>query len=149
MNSPNSVVVEFTKDGSVVYSHVFRYYNNNIGSVFTDTFTPTEAGEYIVNVGYRNYSISSMEDAIYQGSYRFTVKPGASAIRGDADGDDSVTIFDATAIQRHLAEIEVDGFSEDAADADGDGSLSIFDATAIQRWLASIPGNESIGQPIA
>ena len=68
---------------------------------------------------------------------------------GDVDGDGGVSIFDATCIQRNLAEMPTSQFVEAAADADGDGDISIFDATVIQRWLAQLPSNDNIGKPIA
>ena len=70
-------------------------------------------------------------------------------ILGDADGDGTVSIFDATAIQRFLADIEQTGFNEAAADVDGDGTVSIFDATAIQRYLVGLSDNPNIGEPMA
>ena len=82
-------------------------------------------------------------------TYTVTVKPGETIILGDADGDGDVTIFDATAIQRFLAELSTGSFNEAAADADGDGDVTIFDATAIQRFLAQLSSNENIGKPIA
>ena len=69
----------------------------------------------------------------------------SQAILGDADGDGTVTILDATAIQRYLVELEVPVFIEAAANADGDDSLTILDATAIQRYLASLSTNQNIG----
>ena len=72
-----------------------------------------------------------------------------SYILGDVDGDDEVTIIDATCIQRKLASIATAKFVEAAADADGDGELSIIDATVIQRWLSQLPSNENIGKPIS
>lgn len=57
-------------------------------------------------------------------------------LRGDADGDGSVSIGDVTAIQRHLGQLALlDSACLAAADIDGNG-LSIADATAIQRYLA-------------
>ena len=74
--------------------------------------------------------------------------PIASYICGDADGDGTVTILDATVIQRKLAELPVSSFSGNAADVDGDG-LNILDATMIQRYLASLPTQaQDIGKPI-
>jgi len=64
--------------------------------------------------------------------------PAASCV-GDADNDGEVTILDATAIQRMLASLSVNSFSETAADTDGDGVITILDATVIQRWLAALP----------
>lgn len=70
-----------------------------------------------------------------------TVKTGMPATRvviyGDADLDGSVTIFDATHIQRYLSQI-IETFTEEnklAADVDGDGKVTIFDVTLIQRYL--------------
>lgn len=71
-----------------------------------------------------------------------------TTILGDVDGDDEVTIIDATCIQRKLANIPTAAFVEAAADADGDGELSIIDATVIQRHLAQLPAPEGIGKPI-
>lgn len=68
---------------------------------------------------------------------------------GDVDGDGEVTIIDATAIQRHLANIPTFAYNEATADTDGDGEVTIIDATYIQRWLASLPSNDSIGKPIS
>jgi hypothetical protein len=58
---------------------------------------------------------------------------------GDADVDGTVTIVDATAIQRVLAGLPVSSFDNKAADVDADGILTIIDATCIQRILAGLP----------
>ena len=70
----------------------------------------------------------------------------AGGIIGDTDGDEQVTILDATAIQRHLVKLPTESFDEHNADADGDGEITILDATAIQRYLVKLPTNEKIGQ---
>ena len=69
-------------------------------------------------------------------------------IVGDADGDKEVTILDATAIQRHLADIPTKAYDEKAADVDGEKGVSILDATAIQRWLAGFSDGYNIGKPV-
>ena len=62
-----------------------------------------------------------------------------STVMGDADSDGSLTIIDATHIQRYLV-----GFTEFsphdicASEIDGDGSVSVLDATRIQRILAGL-----------
>ena len=66
---------------------------------------------------------------------------------GDVDSDGSVTILDATAIQRKLASLHNDVFIAAASDADGSGELEITDATEIQRFLADLPSNPMIGKP--
>lgn len=70
-------------------------------------------------------------------------------ILGDTDSDGSVTIFDATTIQRQIAGLAVSSYSEKAADCDGDGRVTVVDATAIQRHLAGLSTNaKGIGEPI-
>ena len=75
-------------------------------------------------------------------------EPTPTRLLGDADADGSVTVVDATAIQRHLASLPTAAFSIEAADTDGDHSVTIVDATAIQRWLAGLPSPAGINQPI-
>lgn len=70
-------------------------------------------------------------------------------ILGDVDGDNNVSILDATCIQRHLASIPVFAYNKSAADTDSDGEVTILDATMIQRWLAGLKCPESIGKPIS
>lgn len=75
--------------------------------------------------------------------------PDGAYMLGDSDGDNQVTILDATVIQRCLAKlITEDELSRFAADVDGDGSLSILDATNIQRHLAKLSVDYQIGEII-
>lgn len=68
-----------------------------------------------------------------------TIACAAGVRLGDVNGDETVTIIDATAIQRNLAELPTDnGFSKLAADVDGNGEIEITDATYILRWLAAL-----------
>ena len=58
---------------------------------------------------------------------------------GDVDLDGTVTILDATAIQRYLANLEeLSAEQLKMADTDGDGDVTIIDATYIQRYLAGM-----------
>lgn len=67
---------------------------------------------------------------------------------GDVDYDDVLTIKDATAIQKHLAEVEILRYDihmdEDGngyvyrSDFDRDGERTIKDATAIQKYVAGL-----------
>ena len=66
---------------------------------------------------------------------------------GDADLNGAVEITDATAIQRHLADlIKLSDMALKAADTDQNGYVDIFDATAIQRYLAELDAPEEIGE---
>ncbi len=61
---------------------------------------------------------------------------------GDVDGDNAVTIVDATAIQRRLANMsQFNELQEFLGDTDGDDVLSVIDATIVQRRIAEL-GNE-------
>ena len=56
---------------------------------------------------------------------------------GDTNLDGKITIRDVTAIQRHIAELEV--FTDDQlalADTNGDDKVDISDATHLQKYLA-------------
>ncbi|MBQ6153074.1 MAG: dockerin type I repeat-containing protein [Ruminococcus sp.] len=59
--------------------------------------------------------------------------------KGDADGDNTVTILDATTVQKRLATLigDPDGMLTIRGDIDGDG-LNVLDATYIQKYLASL-----------
>lgn len=67
-------------------------------------------------------------------------------LRGDANGDGFVTIYDVTALQRHLTNLEL--LSENnltAADIDVNG-VDITDATNIQRYLAEYENVYNVGE---
>jgi hypothetical protein len=77
---------------------------------------------------------------------------------GDVDNDDTVTVVDATRIQRVLASIDQKGeFYDVVGDVDQDKNVTIVDATVIQRFLASLPNKNALinvrvgggsGQPV-
>lgn len=57
-------------------------------------------------------------------------------ITGDIDGDGTLSVADATAIQKHLASLdELTPEQLALADFNGDGAVNVNDATAIQRAL--------------
>lgn len=61
---------------------------------------------------------------------------------GDMDHDNTITIMDATRIQRLLAGFgEITELEETLGDADGSGRMTILDATCIQRYLAELPSS--------
>lgn len=60
-------------------------------------------------------------------------------ILGDVDGDDKVSIMDATLVQRHIVQLTlIDEERLSCADTDKDGKVSIMDATTIQRFIAQL-----------
>ena len=80
----------------------------------------------------------------------FAVVMRSAILYGDTDLDGSVTIVDATLIQRYLANLDtLSDRQKLVADVDGDGDVTIIDASLIQRKLAGIikvfPAEESKG----
>lgn len=64
---------------------------------------------------------------------------------GDSDGDNGISIMDATAIQLHIAQIELLSENNQAlADVDFDKNISIIDATEIQLFIAQLSENPYI-----
>lgn len=60
-------------------------------------------------------------------------------ILGDVDGDNEVSIMDATEVQKVVAQIVIlDDVKKLAADADRDGGISIMDSTQIQLFVAQV-----------
>ena len=109
-------------------------------------FAPWMSMTAFVNDRWAN-DFDKISDNNYVVRYTFTLTSTSGVIVGDADGDGEITILDATAIQRYLAELPTKAYVEPAADADEDGSVAIVDATAIQRHLADLPANKNIGKP--
>ena len=73
----------------------------------------------------------------------------SSYILGDADGDGSITIRDATKVQMVLADLEddADGMVAMCTDFYGNG-LTINCATTIQKYLVHLPVDCNIGNVI-
>ena len=96
------------------------------------------------------HSYDNSSAQMYAGNYNrnFALIENMPVILGDADGDGDLNITDATCIQRHLAEIPVYEYIEEASDTDGDGQVSIIDVTMIQRYLAQLPCPKGIGEVI-
>ena len=112
------------------------YENENLDYILKDNFTI---------YGYTNTEAERYANA---NDIAFVTIQENPVILGDADGDDIVTIIDATTIQRYLANL----ISEDrvdliVADINGDG-IDILDATFIQRWLADFSVDYPIGEEI-
>lgn len=133
-------------EGDVV--RVARYNGGNTFTVYPDgvgrDIAITQSGRY--DFYFKPYELGNTNYWYITPSYIGEITP---AYLGDVDGDGSVTIVDATFIQRHLASIPIPfEFNNTIADTDEDGNVSIIDATYIQRWLASLKSNDNIGKPI-
>ena len=102
-----------------------------------------ERTEYIDGVGMANiifrFNVGDFE----------IVPARESALLGDADGDGSITINDATLIQRASIDLaELDDLHTLLADVNGDGRVSILDVTWVQKYLAEYKLPYKIGRPV-
>ena len=71
-------------------------------------------------------------------------------LKGDVNGDGKVNVKDATAIQKHIADlITITAEGLVLADADGSGIVNIKDATAIQKHVAGLDTGFLIETPVS
>ena len=131
-------------NGKVWCDEIVKYstYDTKIKTTTTVyDFIPSKSGEYTLTVSSEDCNKEYAEKTVCFTVYDMLV--------GDADGDASVNIKDASLIQRYLA-----GFAEDVqiytdmADCDGDESVNIKDASAIQRFIANMTNCGNTGNVI-
>ena len=119
------------------------------GQTVTLTVTPDNGAEVIAVTVNRvliipNDGVYSFEMPAADVTVSAVFEKDEEVLYGDVDDDGEVTIMDATAIQRALANLPNSGYNKAAADVDDDGDVTILDATVIQRWLAGLPTNSLI-----
>lgn len=109
------------------------------GNFANARLTSGKTDQEIIDDTARALGLSDLEvdDAIHWSGIYVDWSPKAG--KGDVDGDNVVSVMDATAIQRHLALLSnLTGSGMSRADVDGDDTLSVMDATHIQRFLAKL-----------
>lgn len=136
-----------------IYKAAFQTYNitaNYYEPLESDTYPqgiPTFDGMIFVTNGYLNAGyyngrlIYDGEWYYYYGNGEYGLTPGKddeSYMVGDTDSDGVVTVRDATAIQKKIADIPVSNYSELSGDADLNGIVNIKDATEIQKYVARL-----------
>lgn len=95
--------------------------------------------EKIEGVIIKGYSGTVAETYALTNEFEFISLGDKSVLLGDVNGDQKITISDATAIQKHLANLtELNDEQLINADTNRDGKISISDATQIQKYLASL-----------
>lgn len=83
------------------------------------------------------YKDSTIETYAKNNKKIFKSLSGKYIPMGDADIDSKITVLDATAIQRYVAQlIDFTTSQTRCADMDGDWKVTVIDSTAIQRKLA-------------
>ena len=74
--------------------------------------------------------------------------PSGDAVYGDVNGDGVISILDATAVQKHIVQLEtLSADKQVLADVNEDNTISILDATAIQKYIVQLEGSGLTGKP--
>ena len=127
-----------TADEEFIEGKTYQAYvkfTSNDGYTFADDATYTINGKAATKTTIRNTDY-----------YVVTFTCQSSAMIGDANLDGKINIRDVTAIQRHIAEIEIlTSVCLVNADTNGDGTVDISDATHLQMYLAEY--DVVLGQP--
>lgn len=106
-------------------------------------FTASKAGEYV------SLFVNPETPGVYEVLLGAGELPDKTVLLGDADQNGEVNVRDATAIQKHSANVAaLSGDALIAADADQNAVVNIKDATAIQKFTAQQPVSTPIGEPI-
>ena len=127
-------------------SQKVAHYDSATQKMVVDSQTTNYAQDF---EGMYNYASDWMLSRAAWLSEQFAPNYVPSPLLGDADLDGEVNIIDATAIQRHIANIIT--LPENAmvpADVDKDGEPTIIDVTLLQRYFAGIATPKGIGKPI-
>ena len=158
-----SVVIAVDKESfeeAAIASRFSRLEVNSVyeptGEVISSSVILGEEGEgYVVSpdpsipIQYEYDSTEGEENGVFGSStssviYKYVdfVPDSLTEERGDVDDDGNISILDATAIQRHLANIiHLDAEHEARGDYDYSKDTSILDVTLLQRYLAGLPVN--------
>lgn len=87
----------------------------------------------------------------------FTVSVSAASVNkvtallGDVDGNNRITVKDATAVQKSISSSSVifTPLERKLADVDGNGKINVRDVSAIQKWLGGYKVTYTIGKAIS
>ena len=115
------------------------YHQGNILSYETFVITVPEKNINIFVVTNDMLTVHNNGYDLNQFAYDILNKVNTKTVLGDLDGDKQISILDATAIQLHIAQINILTTRQlKGGDTDGDGKVSVLDATEIQLHLACI-----------
>ena len=124
---------------STVYCKTFsliKRYSNII-----ENFAVHKSGRYTATI-----SSTDANNEFAQMSIEFDV---FDKTIGDANSDGSISVVDATLVQRMLASIiSVDDINRELSDSDKNEALTIIDATYIQRYVAQLNDCARVGEKV-
>ena len=126
--------------------------------------TNTITVDVVANGAVASYQVNDEEPVKFTGKKTLELAPVSDegevmadiGLLGDSDGNNAVSIKDATLIQKHVADIQIiDDYLLSLANVTGDvtadnkPNVNVKDATAIQKHLADIPTGLDIGKMIS
>ena len=134
-----------------------------IGEEFDLTFNGENMLLNTVSAGFEEDSLVDVTITLDLTKFDYPSRSGAKAnikidgarvpLLGDADGDYSITVVDATTIQKiaiNLMSIAADDANAfKACDANEDGRISIKDATIVQKYIVGGYETGNVGLPIS
>ena len=144
----SSVNVTASASGGVApYTYQFKVNGQVVKSYSTSSayaLALNTAGTYNVEVSVKDAkgTVTSKTVTVTASNTDTPVTPGTDYFKGDADCDGTVNVKDATAIQKHIADIitlTTQGLAN--AEVDSSGNLTVKDATMIQKHIAGIDVN--------
>ena len=150
--------------GYYYYDHNNKFHGGSIGGAITKPArdeirfqiasdlqpgTQWRAKVYLAHDVYADYEIQGYSFSWVNLTVPELPESTVTGLLGDADLNGTVNVKDATAIQKHLADIQK--LSETGvvlADVDGNNNVNIKDATAIQKYVAGMNTGFDIGKEI-
>lgn len=140
----NEYKIAILKDGATCYNvTVVSLISDidNMTSTVNLSWVPEKSGQYVATITSTDNKGETAEKSI-----KFKVTDN---LLGDANGDGSVTISDATNLQRYVAKV-IDSTSivEEFADVDKNGTINVKDATYIQKYLVGLKDCANVGEVI-
>lgn len=138
-------LTEFKADTEYYYG---LYIKASEDYVFADDAVLKINGNEIALSEENRAELSNNVTAWLSGLLSFT--PSSNLIYGDVDGDGSVTITDATIVQKaSIGLVDLNDDQIKCADVTGDGRVSISDVTLIQKYIAGTYSNTGVvGQKV-
>lgn len=127
------------------FDRVYKYFRGKTYSEDGDINSTDLIGRLRNHMGftYMSFILSEKSDSEidnYIASYESPTDGDINqSLPGDVDGDGTVSILDATVIQKYLAgSVQLDDSRKAVGDVNGDGTISVTDATLIQKYIAGV-----------
>ena len=136
--SLSEITVKDNAGENVPFTLEFEAETSPQGDELAKVFTISFDADYVPTSDIYEIEITNAENySGIKGDIEYRYDP--TILMGDVNGDGSVTVQDATVLQKYLAGLVTLSDEQLAvADTNGDGSVTVADATVIQKYLAGL-----------